>query len=160
MKQQIIQANYDEETGITYLQSHNKYGTFAAQVQCREEDKDIQNRWDGFSFCEYKIRMQTLKKKYQTLQERLKGMRQMQWSATLSLKDNKDPECVENHYCKCSFNILKSIESSIYNTEKQMEEAKSQYLQMKNGYYDFVEKTLELRRYARNKIKNEEPTEE
>lgn len=58
MKYKIQEFTYNEETGESTMFAVSKYGELYATVKCAEQDKHLQNQWDGYRFCEYKIALQ------------------------------------------------------------------------------------------------------
>lgn len=150
MKQKILKAQYYPDTGHTQLKVHNKYGTFEAWVKVHPEDEEIENRWDGFKFCEYKIAIQTLKAKARVLLERVNGM------AHLSRVLNKSGKM---RWTDDIYPIEVLIDSQVNAAERDYLRVRNQYKMMEQRYPEFCEQILAERRKARDKFKNEEPTE-
>ena len=73
MKYQIQEFTYSEETGKSTMFATSPYGDLHSSVTCAEEDKNLQNQWDGYRFCEYKIALQYLKYQCLWLKGRFQG---------------------------------------------------------------------------------------
>lgn len=146
MKQNVIFANYHEKTGETILVLQNKYGTFTAKAQVHEKDRDIQNRWDGFKFCEYKIRIKTLKAKYKKLMARLEGMQILEerW-CDWSFYKERNEDC----YCLEDFETAAFLFSQVRAAHKEAEEVKREYKALEEKYVELSEALLDERRKAR-----------
>lgn len=138
MKEQIIYAEYDKNTGVSRMKKSNKYGIFSAEAHVHPEDRGIENRWDGLRFCEYKIDIKTAKAKARILRERANGLKH----AVASIVP---PEPDEEDY---TWDKL-----LIQYTDAVMRagEAETVYEHMKKNYYSFVDGTLAERKRLRSK---------
>lgn len=143
MKQHIIYSNYDEELGLTEVIAENKYGRFSAQAVCFEEDFNVQNRWDGFRLCEYKIYLQTLKAKYRKLMDRADGMFQMFERFDFESNIFNDEQLTK---------IFDYMYKQVRTARNEAYKVKDQYEAMKKNYPMYCETILKERREMRNKI--------
>lgn len=146
MKQKTVYAEYDAEKGTTILTIQNKYGTFTAQCKVSEHDKDIQNRWDGFKFCEYKIYIQTLKTKHKKLLARAEAMEILynQWADWSLLKERN-----EDFYCEEDFETAEFLFSQMSTAFREAAEVKKQCNILKQRYNEVCDNILDERRKAR-----------
>lgn len=149
MKQDVLEAWYDD--GFTYLKVHTKYGNFSAWAECKEQDSDVQNKWDGYKFCEYKIELQILKAKYKIFQERANGMRQMLDYCRIVSLDSWTDE---------TWSVIQGLEKQYKIAQYQTDALKKKYKEMEARYPKFCEDLLDLRRAARIKNFDEESTKE
>lgn len=143
----IVESWYDEDDGITYLCRQTKWGMFEAWSACMEEDRDIQNKWDGFRFCELKIFAQELKARIKALKQRLKGMQIMYDNVTQSFSWT-DP--METKMAEKMDNQIKALSREIFMLQSQYEAAIDKDNRRK--YYDSV---AEERRKIRNQTESE-----
>ena len=146
MKQKILYADYEKETGFTNVTAENKYGTFHTFVHTEPEDFDIENRWDGFRFCDYKIYVETLKAKYKVLKERANGMATLVDRFCNSGRIDKSDNCLEDYKWICR---------QLGIARREAEEVKQQYENMKKNYPVYCDKVLQERRENRARIEKE-----
>lgn len=146
MKQKIIYAEYDAEKGTTVLTLQNKYGVFTAKCKTSYKDKDIQNRWDGFKFCEYKIHIQTLKAKHKKLLARAEAMEILyeQWAAWSLLKERN-----EDFYCEEDFETAEFLFDQVSVAFREAAEIKKEYNLLEQRYGEVCDNILDQRRKAR-----------
>lgn len=74
MKNFLVYAKYDKETGISKVWIKNKYGVFMAKSRLRPEDKDFASEYIGCHFAEMKANIKAYKKHKQDLQLREKEL--------------------------------------------------------------------------------------
>ena len=89
MKDKIMFADYNSETGESTVQLLTKWGTFTHTVRVDDEDKDIANRWDGCRFAHYLCLIDKYRAKGKAFIERSNGintaadaLNQSIWSVT------------------------------------------------------------------------------
>ena len=75
MKGQVSIESYDEATGESRYKIATKWGTFDRTVKCSEEDKDIENRFDGIRFARYLCYIDELRAKARAFDQRAIGMK-------------------------------------------------------------------------------------
>ena len=74
MKDNILRADFNEETGVSTVTVQTKWGTFTHSVTVDEEDKEIANKWDGCKFAHYLCVIDKMKAKSRAFRERSIGM--------------------------------------------------------------------------------------
>ena len=150
MRQTILCADYDETDGSTYLKISNKYGTFHAFAEIDPVDEDIENRWDGFKFCEYKIHLKTLQAKIKKFKERLKGMDILLNSLAPQIKEIGE-------YGDAQFDLYYAGEKQRNIFARELAKLEQEYKQKMEQYPNFCNMILNQRRELRNR--NNEPSE-
>ena len=144
----IVDARYDENTGVSVVTLGTKWGTFTHAVRLSEEDKDIANRWDGCKFAHYLCMIDKLKSKGHAFIERANGINHAATAVARAMYDGGVSR-VENPR---EFNkVLGKMRDQAYYAErdgrKYLEVAES----MKQKYPEFVEETLKARRKFQKK---------
>lgn len=74
MKGQVVIESYDEATGESRYKIATKWGTFDHTVKCSEEDKDVENRFDGLRFARYLCYIDELRAKASAFEQRAIGI--------------------------------------------------------------------------------------
>lgn len=138
MKEQIIYAEYDKNTGVSRMKKSNKYGIFSAETHVHPEDKTIENRWDGLRFCEYKIDIKTAKVRSRILRERANGLKN-------AIANIVPPEPDEEDYTYDKL-LIQYADASM-----RAGEAEVAYEHMKRNYYSYVDICLNERKRLRSK---------
>lgn len=149
MKNKIIDSFYTED-GLTYLCIVNKYGIFDATAQVYPEDYDIENRWDGFKFCEYKIHLQILNAKIKKFKERLKGMDILLNNLASQIKE-------VGEYGDAQLELYYAGERQRNILARDIAKLEIEYKEKMKNYPVFCNNILNQRRELRNK--NNEPSE-
>lgn len=67
-------CEYNEETGESIVDKSSQYGRFYGATICRNEDKDIQNRWDGMYIADFKCDRQIQRARAMDMRSRAKGI--------------------------------------------------------------------------------------
>lgn len=135
MKGKILESYYAAENGLSVIIKQSKYGRFVGDAYCYEEDKDIQNQWDGCRLAEYKCDLQQLKVKLKEHQLRLKGMR----IAYQNLAQNTDE----------TNEVMLKLNKQINIAQRDVDALKDKYNYLKNNYSAYAEKILNERRSFR-----------
>lgn len=138
MKEQIIYAEYDKATGTSRMKKSNKYGIFCAEAHVHPEDKNIENRWDGLRFCEYKIEIKTAKVRSRILRERANGLK----TAIMNIVP-PDPDEEDYTWDKLVVQYM--------DAQARAADAEDAYRRLKRDYYDFVDACLEERKRIRKR---------
>ncbi len=139
MKEQIVKAEYDPETGVSEMVKVNKYGCFRATAVVHPEDKSVANRWDGLRFCEFKIDTEVAKAKAAMLRERANGIR----AAIMAIEP---PEPGEDDY------TFDKMLVQYQDARNRYEEQYAKYKKMKEQYHNLVDIVLEERARIRKKF--------
>lgn len=147
----IIDAWYDECSGISTVILGTKWGTFTETVVVDPDDGDVANKWDGCKFAHYKCMIDKLKAKGTAFIERANGI---DHAATVVAKS-----MYENGYSRVKnpkeFNAVLTkfrIQSRCARRDgrKYLDAAQK----MKDRYPQFVEETLNDRRKFKEKNEN------
>lgn len=143
MKEVVLEACYDPETGVSTVTKQNKYGIFTAHAKVSEHDLDVANRWDGIDFAEYKCDIKVEKARLKVLSERYNGALQL-YNALFDVKDFGDDAYWKVYHQVCA-------------AQDKMIESKERVAELKDGFDGFVEETLRTRRKLRaRKFKSEQ----
>ena len=143
MKEQIVKAEYNPETGVSEMIKVNKYGCFHAKSVVHEEDADIANRWDGLRFCELKIDIEVAKAKATMLRERANGIR----SAIMAIEP---PEPGEEDY------TFDKLLFQYQDARNRYEDQYTKYKRMKSMYHEIADTVLSTRRRMRREYASTE----
>ena len=135
MKYKIQEFTYCEDTGVSTMLAVSKYGNLYAEVKCAEEDKHLQNQWDGYRFCEYKIALQYLKYYCLWLEGRYKAV----YDAVETVNDYLRAEDED------TWRLLQRIVNQGVGYEKIYKEQRQKYLNLKKGYKKYCTEILNLR---------------
>ena len=144
----IIDAWYDEDSGLSQVTLGTHWGTFTRTVVVDPEDADVANRWDGCKFAHYLCVIDKLIAKGHAFIERSNGINHAATVVARAMYDSGVSR-VENPR---EFNkILGKMRDQAYYAErdgrKYLEVAES----MKQKYPEFVEETLKARRKFQKK---------
>ena len=137
MKGKIIESEYIP--GYTsWVCKQTKYGSFYGIAVLQEEDKDIDNSFDGCRIAEFKANLAACKEKAKWMRQRAIG------AATIvnNLYDSLDEETWNklNHQVEVSF--------------READKAKEYYERMRDYLPIFIENLLKRRRETRELIAN------
>ena len=133
----IVDARYDEDNGVSVVTLGTKWGTFTHVVRLSEEDKDIANRWDGWS------------KGYAFI-ERANGINHAATVVARAMYDSGVSR-VENPR---EFNkVLGKMRDQAYYAERDGRKYLKVAEEMRQHYPKFIEETLESRRNFNKKEK-------
>lgn len=144
MKYTIQNFIYNEETGESEMTATSEYGLLRATVKCCPEDKDIQNEWDAYRFCEYKIAIKFKKCHLDSLIYRANGAEDAMRTVYLNMLDNKQ-------LTECAVETLCLIDNQVQGYYKQVEKARKELTELKNNYKTWCDLWLQERRAFRNK---------
>lgn len=136
MKSNILKAY--KEGRSTYVTLQTKYGTFNGKVTCADEDLDIQNDMDGYTFAEDKCFMQSAKKKASYLEQRAIGVTHAYNVLVKSGIAENDP-------------VMEKLKRQMNIANREAEDAKKVYLTLKNTFKTHVSITLDTRRKLQQK---------
>lgn len=139
MKDKIMFADYDSETGESTVQLFTKWGTFTHTVHVDEEDKDIANRWDGCRFAHYLCVADKLEAKGRAFLNRADGM-----NVAANVLASQLPQGVGPN--KVRINCIGTIRDQAYFAERDGRKYIERAREMREQYLDYVEKTLSERR--------------
>lgn len=139
MKDKIMFADYNSETGESIVQLLTKWGTFTHTVHVDEEDKDIANRWDGCRFAHYLCAADKLEAKGRAFLNRADGM-----NVAANVLASQLPQGVEPN--KVRINCIGTIRDQAYFAERDGRKYIERAREMREQYLDYVEKTLSERR--------------
>lgn len=145
MKYKIQEFTYNAETGESTMWAVSPYGDLYASVKCAEEDKALQNQWDGYRFCEYKIAIQYLKYYCLWLKGRYKGV----YDAVKTVDDYLRAEDEE------SWRMLQRIVDQGVGYEKVYKKYRQKYLNLKQGYKKYCADILNTRSELRSMYEGE-----
>ena len=139
MKDKIMFADYNNETGESTVQLLTKWGTFTNTVHVDDEDKDIANRWDGCRFAHYLCVADKLEAKGRAFLNRADGM-----NVAANVLASQLPQGVEPN--KVRINCIGTIRDQAYFAERDGRKYIERAREMREQYLDYVEKTLSERR--------------
>lgn len=143
MKEVVLEASYDPETGVSTVTKQNKYGIFTACTKVSDHDLDVANRWDGIDFAEYKCDIKIEKARLRVLTERYNGALQL-YNALFDVKDFGD-----DAYWK----VYRQVTAA----QDRMLDSRERLDELVSGFDEFVEDTLRTRRKLRaRKFKDEQ----
>lgn len=139
MKDKIMFADYNSETGESTVQLLTKWGAFTHTVHVDEEDKDIANRWDGCRFAHYLCVADKLEAKGRAFLNRADGM-----NVAANVLASQLPQGIEPN--KVRINCIGTIRDQAYFAERDGRKYIERAREMREQYLDYVEKTLSERR--------------
>lgn len=151
MKRQILIADYNEDSGVSFLKVHTKYGTFSAFAICAKEDRPYQNRYDGFKICEYKIMVKALRAKYHALQERANGIKDVCTRFQKAGWTDKDEQLDAAH-------DWFAWQGEV--AQREADKVKAQYKVLEENFKDYAAKVVRDRKWAREKMAVEQGPQE
>ena len=132
-----VTADYNENTGTSFVSVESRWGRFTAYAQVAEQDLPIKNKWDGCKIAHYRCYIQEMEAKARALRERAKGAEQvynvMSWT---------------NDYP-----AIDKIKRQVDNLYRQADEAKECAENLKTNFPYFLDKLEKSRNEIRNKVK-------
>jgi len=141
----IEESWYNEKEGLSCVTVSSKWGRFTEYAVVSEADKDIANRWDGCEFAYYKCMIDYYQAKARAFRERANGM---EHAANVLCGQKYDPNRVAFNYNDDSIlSVRCCAEVAVDESVRYHRKAK----EMKDGYKDYVKKTLDNRRALRKK---------
>lgn len=145
MRYQIEDFNYNPKTHVSTMIASSKYGKLFASIKCNPADYDIENHWDAFDFCKYKITLQYMKLRCIELQNRANAV--FDATKTVYLNMNYlDPNWDDK------IKMLLLVDKQGYGYTKTYEVEYQKYLDLKNNYKQYCKDALDFRRNLRNKV--------
>ena len=136
MKGKILDSQYNPGYS-SYILKQTKYGTFSSEVFIRDEDKDIDNSFDGCRIAEFDCDTKAYKEKAKWLRQRAIGARTLYNNSQLvnSIVDSDD----------------RMYEQVLF-LEREADKAKNYYERRKDYRPIFINNLLKRRRETRNLI--------
>lgn len=128
----IVDARYEEAPGYSVVTIETKYGTFTNMAEVAFEDEDIENKWDGCRFAEYKCKIDFLRAKSRAMRERARGIRH----AANFIENPAD---------------LKRVFRQANDMDRRADDLRERAKYMEDAYPNYCDKMLTIRRTARSK---------
>lgn len=122
MKNFIVYAKYNPETGLSKVWIKNKYGIFMGKSRLHPDDKEFASEYIGCHFAEMKATINAYKKKKQDLQLRLKELNYFYEI----LKSTK--------YTNLDSIEVRKLRKRIYILEKEIEQVEKEIEQLKADF--------------------------
>lgn len=144
MADKIVRADYNEEAGTSTVTLSTSWGTFTHIVTVQEEDKDIQNPWDGCTFAHYLCMIDKMRAKARAFYERAKAIRSAA-NIYFTAEANRDEPMVGYGYVKFFLDTQADF------AERDAKKYDAIAKEMKNTYQAYVEDTLTTRRKLRSR---------
>jgi hypothetical protein len=140
MKGKIIYSDYLPGYSST-VRKQTKYGEFCSEVFLQEEDKDIDNSFDGCRIAEFDCNLKATKEKAKWMRQRAIGAR--------TLYNN-----IRNYYPieQNQYELLDAIGAQAYYMEREADKARDYYERMKDYRPIYIENLLKRRRETRSLI--------
>ena len=139
----IIDAWYDEDSGVSCVTLGTKWGTFSHTVYLDDEDADVANKWDGCKFAHYLCMIDKLISKGHAFIERSNGINHAATVIARAMYTDGVPR-IENNK---EFNkVLGMMRDQAYYAERDGRKYLEVAAKMKQDYPKFIEETLEARR--------------
>lgn len=73
-KIKLIDANYNEETGISYVKINTDYGEFEGFAKLHEEDRSIASKYAGCQYAEMRAVLKYMKHRIKILAHQIKAL--------------------------------------------------------------------------------------
>lgn len=141
MKGRILESEYIPYYS-SYVLKQTKYGTFGSEVTLnQEEDRDIENSFDGCRIAEFDCDLKSYKEKAKWMRQRAIGARTLYNNIVNSAKDNL--------FDWTNPDALKAIERQVEVAFQEADKAKEYYERMRDYRPIFIENLLKQRRDAR-----------
>ena len=136
MKGKILESRYNPGYS-SYVLKQTKYGTFSSEVFIHDEDKDIDNSFDGCRIAEFDCDTKAYKEKAKWLRQRAIGARALYNNSQFidSIVDSDD----------------RMYEQVLF-LEREADKAKNYYERRKDYRPIFINNLLKRRRETRNLI--------
>lgn len=139
----IIDAWYDEDSGVSSVTLGTNWGVFSHAVHLEEEDTDVANRWDGCKFAHYLCMIDKLNSKGHAFIERSNGINHAATVVARAMYADGVPRIKNNK----EFNkVLGMLRDQAYYAERDGRKYLDMAAKMKENYPKFIEETLEARR--------------
>lgn len=145
MKGKVIDSQYLPGYS-SYVAKQTKYGTFYSEIFLQDEDKDIDNSFDGCRIAEFDCNIKMAKEKAKWMRQRAIGVRVAYTNILNSIQ--KESNLDKNDV------VLQKLEQQVQNAFNEADRAKEYYERMKDYRPIYIENLLKRRRETRNLIKN------
>lgn len=141
-KTKIIDAWFDNKNNISCVIKKSPYGDICGTAYLHEEDLDVANEFTGCAIAEYRCDTKIQQARAKHLRERSNAMKEM-WINYMNtpLADNED-----------FFDVTYFIYQQYQEAEKQANNARKKYLDMKRNDKTFANKLVENKREYRKKM--------
>lgn len=120
----------------SYVAKQTKYGTFYSEVFLQEEDKDIDNSFDGCRIAEFDCNLKAMKEKAKWMRQRAIGARIL----------------CDNLYNALDEETWRKVASQVDIAYKEADKARNYYERMKDYRPIYIENLLKRRRETRSLI--------
>lgn len=140
----IIDAWYDEETGVSQVTLQTKWGTFSHAVAVDEEDEDIANKWDGCRFAHYLCLIDKYRAKGKAFIERSNGINAATDALNQSIWSVTDGYVYGEPFTPSE--MIAMMRDQAYYAERDGRKYLEVAEEMRQHYPEFIEETLESRR--------------
>lgn len=149
MKDRILEAYYDEETGISQVILQTKWGTFEHAVVVSKEDEDIANKWDGCRFANYLCLIDKYRAKGKAFIERANGINAAADSLNQSIWSVTDDYVYGEPFTPSE--MIAMMRDQAYYAERDGRKYLEIAKKMKEDYPEYIEQVLAERRKIRGK---------
>lgn len=136
MKGKILESQHNPGYD-SYILKHTKYGTFSSQVFLQEEDKDIENSFDGCRIAEYNADLQAYKMKAKMMRQRAIGAQ----TVYNNIAQSCTPEDLESDF-------MQKLARQVDYLRREADKAKDYYERMTDYRPFFIDHLLDNRRKA------------
>lgn len=143
MREQLVKAEYNENTGESTVMLNTRWGVFTRTVKVHPDDADIANKWDGCRFAHYLCHIDAMKAEARAYKERAIGVRH---AAHVILQASKT-----SIYWNYSIDSVLELYCIAEDFEKRAENLLNLAAELKRKYPEICEKTIEARRAVRKK---------
>lgn len=137
-KSGILEAFFDEETGMSVCVKGNRDGTVCKQVFLHEEDADIATEFDGCQFAEWKCDIELARKKAYKMYQRYLGAKRTRSDMAQRGYDGSD--------------VMADLYRVVSVAKRDYIEARNRYKDMEAMYPGAVDRKLEARREGRARM--------
>lgn len=144
MKDNILRADFNEETGVSTVTVQTKWGTFTHSVTVDEEDKAIANKWDGCKFAHYLCIIDKMKAKSRAFRERSIGMDS---AGDVIIDAIRQTRTVTRQDAE----TLNRIREQAYFAAREANRCADIAKRLKEEYPKYIEETLSTRRQLRQR---------
>lgn len=139
----IIDAWYDEDSGLSQVTLGTHWGTFTRTVVVDPKDADVANRWDGCKFAHYLCVIDKLIAKGHAFIERSNGINHAATVIARAMYADGVPRIKNSQ----EFNkVLGMMRDQAYYAERDGRKYLKIAEEMRQRYPEFIEETLESRR--------------
>lgn len=144
MGMSLIEAKYNQETGVSIVTINTDLGKFTGSAKLHEEDKDIESSFAGYHYAEMRAIIKYFKKHIEILKYQIKGIEKCE-KAMMNKKDY-------NHNSSEARTLRK--QKYILNKEKEAWKGRVESLHQK--MYDMMQNRRKLLGEMINKSKGDD----